>query len=180
MKTIDPFTLNSGPHTLYRLIFLLLGYRANLVAYRTVCISCTIIPLPLHAGDSAFGLTCSMIKPYARTNDMSVKETEFNVKHSSNRMIVENIFSWLKEWFPRLHYHLEVTTTQKAVLIITTCIHLYNFILMERGTLKDANVGVSAAFVDSTVCCEGDGNEKRNRIAEHLASNGSVCKSCLQ
>jgi hypothetical protein len=78
--------------------------------------------------DSAYKLSTHIIVPYKDSGNLTVTQKSFNYKHSCNRMVVEHTFGIIKTKFPRIHFPLQVQSWDRAVLVITCCLLLHNFI----------------------------------------------------
>jgi len=76
-------------------------------------------------GDSAYPLSNFLIKPFINTqNNLQI---QFNITHSSHRVVVENAFGRLKNRFGCLK-ELNVRKISTAVCLTECCIILHNFL----------------------------------------------------
>lgn len=80
------------------------------------------------AGDEAFALSSSMMKPYPRRNCLNLKERVFNYRLSRARRIVETSFGILSAVWRIFKSPLR-TNLATSILIIQACVCLHNFIL---------------------------------------------------
>src|ERR1043165_8265974 len=76
-------------------------------------------------GDSAYPLSTFLIKPF--NNPENNLQTQFNIKHSLHRVVVENAFGRLKNRFGCLK-ELNVRKISSAVRITECCMILHNFL----------------------------------------------------
>ena len=79
-----------------------------------------------------------LMKPFADTNNNPRLVKEFNYLASATRSVVENANARLKNKFMRLKY-IRTRSTERARLIVRTCIVLHNFIIKHDSTVDREN-----------------------------------------
>lgn len=85
-------------------------------------------------GDSAYPLSNFLIKPF--NNSENNLQTQFNIIHSSHRVVVENAFSRFKNRFICLK-ELNVRKISTAVCLTECCIILHNFLEANNDSWED-------------------------------------------
>lgn len=114
-------------------------------------------------GDSAYGLTFSLLTPYKDNGRLTLEQRSFNYALSSNRMVVENCLGDLKNKYPRVHSMLQVRSIDRAILIVRACIHLLNFLNSSVSSTREE------AYIDHPDyehCVTS--KEKRDAIAAYI------------
>lgn len=76
-------------------------------------------------GDSAFKMSCRLIKPYPYSLELNEHQISFNRQLSRARRVVENVFGHLKARFRKIGKGFE-TTIPNARRIIKACCVLHN------------------------------------------------------
>lgn len=97
------------------------------------------IPLPggqcnmpyVFLGDGAFALSKHVMKPFPGNHVMGSLQRTFNIRLSSTRVIVENVFGVLTSVF-RIFKKPMAIRKDKAKLITMTCILLHNYLRNSR------------------------------------------------
>lgn len=82
-------------------------------------------------GDSAYALSEYVLVPYRDYGHLTAIEKNFNVKHSSTRVSIENDFGLLKCKFRRLH-HLPMLLEYEIPAVISAACVLHNFIIIKE------------------------------------------------
>ncbi|XP_045030382.1 protein ALP1-like [Daphnia magna] len=85
-------------------------------------------------GDSAYGLTTTLMKPYPDNGRLDETEKNFNRVLSQNRYAVERSFSLLKRKWRRLRY-LDMLLLNRIPDVILTACCLHNYII-QRGDVQ--------------------------------------------
>lgn len=76
-------------------------------------------------GDSAYPCLPNLIVPYRDNGHLTRAQTNFNIRLSSCRVIVENAFGCLKQRFRQL-YHIKLRNIIRLVQVIHACCILHN------------------------------------------------------
>ena len=84
-----------------------------------------VVP-PLILGDSAYGLTNWLMRPFTDRGNLTNEEVAFNTAHSKTRVVVENAFGRLKERFRSLGKRVDQSVAN-ATVTITACCVLHNY-----------------------------------------------------
>lgn len=106
-------------------------------------------------GDGAFALSKHVMKPFPGNHIMGSLQRTFNMRLSSTRVIVENVFGVLTTVFRIFKKPMEIRK-YKAKLITMTCILLHNFLRNSR-TSSDIYTppGTFDTVVDGEIINEG-------------------------
>lgn len=123
-------------------------------------------------GDSAYVLSSYMMVPFRDNAHLTEIQLNYNICHSSARIVIEKAFSLLKSKFTRLQY-LEMRLIEKIPLVILSCCVLHNFILLTEKI--DSEFDIENIQIDENVPHEvaqeqGDiiAMTKRNALANLL------------
>jgi hypothetical protein len=79
-------------------------------------------------GDSAYKLEKFIMTPFRHNNRLNASEREYNFRHSSARMVIENAIGQLKGKWRRLKF-LEIQNIDNAKLFIIAACCLHNFLI---------------------------------------------------
>ena len=86
-------------------------------------------------GDSAYPRFPWLLVPYAGTS-LSPDQLQFNLTHSSTRIIIENAFGQLKGRFRLISNQVDIATCKVAQIVVACCT-LHNFCLNEKEAFPD-------------------------------------------
>ena len=84
-----------------------------------------VVP-PVILGDSAYGLTNWLMRPFTDRGNLTNEELAFNTAHSKTRVVVENAFGWLKGRFKSLGKRLD-HSFENATTTVTACCVRHNY-----------------------------------------------------
>lgn len=84
-----------------------------------------VVP-PVILGDSAYGLTNWLMRPFTDRGNLTNEEVAFNTAHSKTRVVVENAFGRLKGRFRSLGKRLD-QSVENATTTVTACCVLHNY-----------------------------------------------------
>lgn len=126
-------------------------------------------------GDSAYPNLDWLVSPYKNTGSLTTAQRQFNYRHSSTRMVVENSFGLLKTRFRRLLHFSEQTYIENIVnLTVCGCI-LHNICLMENDviTADEDEINTEDRDEDETANINLENMENRRQMLfnELLARN---------
>lgn len=125
--------------------------------------------------DAAFGISNSILRPYARTN-LTHKKKIFNYRLSRARRYIESSFGILTNKFAIFQRSINVSTSFAQILIKACCI-LHNFIRVRDG-YKEEDAMVIVGLTDYNTGINNStrsGNTTRDQFANYFVSNeGSV------
>ncbi|XP_036321347.1 uncharacterized protein LOC118735607 [Rhagoletis pomonella] len=136
-------------------------------------------------GDSAFGLSRYMMKPFPYSANQSYIEKNFNYELSRCRRPIEKAFEQLKARFRKIGRRLQVAPKNVNIIIRTCCI-LHNFLKLENDEVytawrQDAREDLNARSqpCHTTRVGENDVNASaiRNAIAESFREVDDVSGS---
>ncbi|XP_071109875.1 uncharacterized protein [Haliotis cracherodii] len=130
-------------------------------------------PLPKEyhlLGDSAYGLSSSLLVPFRDNGHLTNVEKRYNSAHSSTRVDIERCFGLLKGKFRKLKF-LDMRNVRDIPLVIVACCALHNFILARESFSEielDIEEAASADDSNTGLNCKS-GIAKREEIAQLLA-----------
>ena len=84
-----------------------------------------VVPLVI-LGDSAYGLTNWLMRPFTDRGNLNNEEVAFNTAHSKTRVVVENAFGRLQGRFRSLGRRLD-QSVENATTTVTACCVLHNY-----------------------------------------------------
>lgn len=127
-------------------------------------------------GDSAYALAPFMMVPFRDNGHLTEEQVNFNMRHSSTRVVIERAFGLLKSKFRRLQY-LEMRLVNKIPLVILSACILHNFILVNEkfdldAEFQDLEIAVDdpAPEVENVrLPVNNLANNKRNALTNLLA-----------
>jgi len=79
-------------------------------------------------GDFAYPLSVNLLAPHRYNGHLTAAHTNYNIKFSGIRSVIERAVGTLKGKFRKLKY-IDVPKPQAATLILSACCMLLNFIL---------------------------------------------------
>lgn len=89
------------------------------------------LPLDVHiVGDSAYPLHTYLLIPFKDNGNLTREQKNYNYRLSSSRVIIEQAFGLLVKKFKILN-HLHFRNYEKNKYIVTACVILHNFILLQ-------------------------------------------------
>ena len=97
--------------------FLLMGL-SNVITY-------VVVP-PVILGDSVYGLTNWLKRPFTERGNLTNKEVAFNTAHSKTRVVLENAFGTLKGRFRSLGKRLDQSVENATITVTASCV-LHNY-----------------------------------------------------
>lgn len=118
-------------------------------------------------GDSAFGCYSWLMTPFK--NATSEKEKYHNFIHSSDRVVIENLFALLKGRWRKLTY-INVYSIPKAVKIIVAACILHNWCILQNDVWTEEYTYEKHYDIQEESSTR-DGIEKRKNIADALFAN---------
>lgn len=131
---------------------------------------------PVLVADDAFPLTTSIMKPYPGSSEKGSPQRIFNYRLSRARRVVENVFGQMSAIFRVFRKPIDLQP-DKVVLVVLTCIHLYNYLRRNYETRNtyyppgtfDSECIVTGNIVPGTWRQEGpnDGLESLPRIGRN-------------
>lgn len=86
-------------------------------------------------GDLAYKLSRYLLVDFKNIGPMTVRQKNFNYKLSQCRVVIENVFGYLKGRFRRLKYLETIRTDLIALLIVAGCI-MHNLCIL-KGDLPE-------------------------------------------
>ena len=81
---------------------------------------------PAIPGDSAYGLTNWLMRPFTERGNLTNKEVAFNTAHSKTRVVLENAFGTLKGRFRSLGKRLNQSVENATITLTASCV-LHNY-----------------------------------------------------
>jgi hypothetical protein len=118
-------------------------------------------------GDSAYPLSTFLIKPF--NNPENNLQTQFNIKHSLHRVVVENAFGRLKNRFGCLK-ELNVRKISSAVRITECCMILHNFLETNNDNWDELDENDNDDYNDNNY------NEENNDLNENALRRAGELK----
>lgn len=116
---------------------------------------------PLILGDSAYALSDWMMKPFTDRGNVSREEANFNVRHSTTRVVVENAFGRLKGRFRSIGKRLDLNVENSCNVIAACCV-LHNYCEALHEIFDDQWLNGIQLHVG---VCPGDPDQRQNRNA---------------
>ncbi|XP_067142884.1 putative nuclease HARBI1 [Centruroides vittatus] len=124
-------------------------------------------------GDSAYPLDTFLIVPYKDYGNLTVKQKNFNRKHSSIRVVVEQTIGLLKGRFRRLKYLDMENISSMSKVVMTSCI-LHNLCINQGDIdcIEDIFVDDNNEPAEDPISRNRTAAEvKRNQLADLLMQN---------
>lgn len=118
-------------------------------------------------GDSAYPNGAFLLTPYRDNGRLTLRQKNYNHKHSATRVLIEQTFGLLKTRFRILKF-INIYRTELIPNIIMACCVLHN-IAMQMGDRIEIEVEEDQdVFIEDNYNVIGDavGNNKRNYIAD--------------
>lgn len=127
-------------------------------------------------GDDAFALSPTLMKPYPRSTNLSVKQQVFNYRLCRARRVVENAFGILCSRF-RIFTRPLNTNLKTTESIITCCCALHNFLRpevivhLENRTMPDIlpNISHEGGNFSSNLA-----RQIREEFADYFVDEGDI------
>ncbi|XP_032688009.1 protein ALP1-like [Odontomachus brunneus] len=128
-------------------------------------------------GDSAYPCLKELIVPYKDNGHLSRAQRNFNQKHSSCRVVIENAFGCLKQRFRQL-YHFKLRNMVRMVRVIHACCLLHNIANEEdlqylEAPMNDQHPDIEAQnllyHIDEVAQEQESGTHIRDEICQLLA-----------
>ncbi|XP_040064775.1 putative nuclease HARBI1 [Ixodes scapularis] len=85
-------------------------------------------------GDAAYPIREHLLTPFKNYGTMTKAKVEYNQRHASTRVVIENTFGMMKQRFRQLRY-VEFTTVDKITQLIIWCCVSHN-ICMDAGDMS--------------------------------------------
>lgn len=96
-----------------------------------------LFPPDMHIlGDSAYPLTTYCMVPYRDNGYLTEAQKNFNIKHSSTRVVIEQAFGILKAKFRILNY-VPYRKLDVVKYIVVSCVILHNLIILHDDSTID-------------------------------------------
>jgi len=140
-------------------------------------LSNTTEPLPyMIIGDSAFGISNKVLRPYARSN-LTTKKKIFNYRMSRARRYIESTFGIMSNKFNIFHRPMN-TSLPNTITIVKACCVLHNYIRERDGYRVEDTLTVEG-FQELNLNMNGNstrsGDMIRDKFANYFVSpSGSV------
>ena len=90
-----------------------------------------VVP-PVILGDSAYGLTNWLMRPFNDRGNLTNEEVAFNAAHSKTRVVVENAFERLKGRFRSLGKRLDQSVENATLRVTAFSVHNYCEVMKEE------------------------------------------------
>lgn len=119
-------------------------------------VSGVVVP-PLIIGDSAYGLSNFLMRPFVDRGHLTQSQIEFNSRLSKTRVVVENGFGRLKGRFRCLAKRMEVSVPNCCVIASACCV-LHNYCEAMKEDFNDEwSIGVDI-HANIPQCADRDAN----------------------
>ncbi|KAK5642888.1 hypothetical protein RI129_003154 [Pyrocoelia pectoralis] len=126
-------------------------------------------------GDSGYPCLPNLLTPFKDRGDLTRRQSNFNLKLSKNRYVIEHCFGLLKQKFRQL-YHVKLRSIVDIVHLIRACCVLHNLALDDHFQYEEVedvvqhdNEVVAREFDEEEVeRDDGNGIQRRNQVANLL------------
>lgn len=124
-------------------------------------------------GDSAYPLSGYLLTPFTDKGLLTPQQINYNIKHSSNRIVIEHCNGILKQKWRQL-YHLKMRKIRNIVHSIRACCVVHNLALSEGNIEVDEQNEGHGEVADNPENMENEmeedlnGIERRNYIVNIL------------
>lgn len=118
-------------------------------------------------GDAAYPIREHLLTPFKNYGTMTKAKVEYNQRHASTRVVIENTFGMLKQRFRQLRY-VEFTTVDKITRLIIGCCVLHN-ICMDAGDMSVEDI-----------LTDEERRERREDIALHARKSRAELEAVRQ
>ncbi|CAN7999219.1 unnamed protein product [Ixodes pacificus] len=118
-------------------------------------------------GDAAYPIREHLLTPFKNYGTMTKAKVEYNQRHASTRVVIENTFGMLKQRFRQLRY-VEYTTVDKITRLIIGCCVLHN-ICMDAGDMSVEDI-----------LTDEERRERREDIALHARKSRAELEAVRQ
>ncbi|XP_050532495.1 uncharacterized protein LOC126900658 [Daktulosphaira vitifoliae] len=132
---------------------------------------CQSNPLPfVIVADEAFGVSQSILRPYARSN-LNYKKKVFNYRLSRARRYIESTFGILSNKWRIFHRSMN-TSVELSIKIVKACCILHNFVRNRDGFRFEDTLSINGfeSLNDSIDVYNRSGNILRDQFANYFIS----------
>lgn len=133
------------------------------------------VPVPyIIVGDEAFGLSETVMRPYARTR-LTYKKKIFNYRLTRARRLIESTFGILSNKFRIFHRAMNFDVDLTVDIVKCVCI-LHNFIRVRDGYESLDSLTINGFYDDNEKFCETNKGAYglRDIFAEYFVTCGRV------
>lgn len=131
-----------------------------------------LLPADMHLlGDAAYPLMTNLMTPFRDNGHLTREQSNYNVRLSTIRSIIERAFGFLKGKWRRLKY-LDISEPALGNTIISAACVLHNFLINENEIDLEHEAPIEEQCAELNNCHEPDAHglavDKRNRIVQIL------------